>query len=48
MYERLVVQNSQGEVVVSETVDEHLESIEELVEKPDAVGAVPEEVEIPE
>ena len=48
LYERLVVQNSQGEVVVSETVDEHLESIEELVEKPDAVGAVPEEVEIPE
>ena len=48
LYERLVVQNSQGVVVVAETVDEHLEAIEELVDSPEAVNAVPEEVEIPE
>lgn len=48
LYERLVVQNSQGVVVVTETVDEHLEAIEDLLEKPEAVNAVPEEVEIPE
>jgi uncharacterized membrane protein len=48
LHERLVVQNSQGVVVVAETVDEHLDVIEELVDKPEAVKAVPEEVEIPE
>lgn len=46
--ERLVVQNPQGAIVVAETVDEHLETIEDLLEKPEAVNAVPEEVEIPE
>ena len=46
--ERLVVQNPRGVVVVTETVDEHLEAIEDLLEKPEAVNAVPEEVEIPE
>ena len=48
LHERLVVQNSQGVVVVAETVDEHLDVIEELVDKPEAVKAVPEEVDIPE
>jgi uncharacterized membrane protein len=48
LHERLVIQNPQGVVVVAETVDEQLEVIEELVGKPEAVGVVPEEVEIPE
>lgn len=35
-----------GEVTVSETVDEHLEKAEELVENEEVVETVPEELEI--
>ena len=37
-----------GEVIVSEMVEEHLDSAEELVEKEEVVEAVPEELELPE
>lgn len=48
LYERLVIQNPQGDVVVNELVDQHLDEIEEIVDKPEAVAAVPDEIEIPE
>lgn len=45
---RMVAQNFQGERVISELVEEHLEEVEKLAEKDEVVGAVPEEVEITE
>jgi uncharacterized membrane protein len=44
--ERMAAQNFQGEVVVSELVEEHLAEVEKLTENAKAVEAVPEEVEL--
>jgi uncharacterized membrane protein len=44
--ERMAAQNFQGELVVSELVEEHLADVEKLTENPKAVEAVPEEVEL--
>jgi uncharacterized membrane protein len=44
--ERMAAQNFQGELIVSELVEEHLAEVEKLAEKPEAVAAVPEEVEL--
>jgi len=43
---RMGAMNFQGEVIVSEMVDEHLAEAEKLVEKPEAVEVVPEEVDL--
>ncbi len=45
--ERMAAYNFQGEVVVSELVEEHLAEVEKLSENAKAVEAVPEEVELP-
>jgi uncharacterized membrane protein len=44
--ERMAAQNFNGEVVVSELVDEHLAEAEKLAENPEKVGEVPEEVDV--
>jgi uncharacterized membrane protein len=44
--ERMAAQNFQGEIIVSELVEEHLAEVEKLTEKPEAVAVVPEEVEL--
>ena len=45
--ERMAAHNFQGEVVVSEIVEEHLDKVEELAEDSKTVAVVPEEVELP-
>ncbi len=45
--EHMAAHNFQGEVVVSEIVDQHLDEVEKLVDNPEAVEVVPEEVELP-
>jgi uncharacterized membrane protein len=45
--ERMAAKNFQGEVVVSEIVEEHLAEVEKLTENAKAVEVVPEEVELP-
>ena len=44
--ERMAAQNFQGEVVVSEIVDEHLDEVEKLTDNPEVVDTVPEEIEL--
>ena len=44
--ERMAAQNFQGELIVSELVEEHLAEVEKLAEKPEVVATVPEEVEV--
>ena len=44
--ERMAAQNFQGEIIVSELVEEHLAEVEKLAEKPEVVAGVPEEVEV--
>jgi uncharacterized membrane protein len=44
--ERMAAQNFQGELVVSELVEEHLAEVEKLAEKPEVLATVPEEVEV--
>lgn len=46
--ERMAVHNFQGEVVVSEIVEQHLEKVEELADDTKTVEVVPEEVELSE
>jgi uncharacterized membrane protein len=46
--ERMAAKNLQGEVVVSEIVEEHLAEVEKLADNAKAVEVVPEEVELPE
>lgn len=46
--QHMAAQNFQGEVVVSELVEEHLDEVEKLTENTQAVEAVPEEVELPD
>jgi uncharacterized membrane protein len=45
--ERMAAHNFQGEVVVSEIVEEHLAEAEKLTEHPETIEVVPEEVELP-
>ena len=45
--ERMAAQNFQGELVVSELVDEHLAEVEKLTENTKAIEQVPTEVELP-
>lgn len=45
--ERMAAHQFQGEVVVSELVEEHLEEVEKLTDNAKAVEAVPEEIELP-
>ena len=45
--ERMAAHQFQGEVVISELVDEHLDEVEKLTDNAKAVDAVPEEVELP-
>jgi len=45
--ERMAAANLQGEVVVSEIVEEHLAEVEKLAEHTETVEIVPEEVELP-
>ncbi len=45
--ERMAAHNFQGEVVVSEIVEEHLAEVEKLTEHPETIEVVPEEVELP-
>ena len=45
--ERMAAHNFQGEVVVSEIVEEHLDKVEELAEDSKTIEVVPEEVELP-
>jgi uncharacterized membrane protein len=44
--ERMAAQNFQGEIIVSELVEEHLAEVEKLAEKPETVAEVPEEVDV--
>jgi len=44
--ERMAAHNFQGEVVVSEIVEEHLAEVEKLTEHPETIEVVPEEVEL--
>ena len=44
--ERMAAHNFQGEVVVSEIVEEHLAEVEKLAEHPETIEVVPEEVEL--
>ena len=46
LMERMAANNFQGEVVVQELVEEHLAEVEKLSEKPEAIAAVPEELEV--
>ena len=46
--ERMRAAGYQGEVVISEIVEEHLEEVEKLVDKPEVVEAVPDEVQVTE
>ncbi len=46
--ERMAAKNFQGEVVVSEIVEQHLEEVEKLADNAEAVEVVPEEVELSE
>ena len=46
--ERMAAHNFQGEVVVSEIVEEHLDKVEELAEDSKTVEVVPEEIELSE
>ena len=43
---RMQAAGYQGEVVVSEIVEEHLDEVEKLAEKPEVVEAVPDEVQV--
>jgi uncharacterized membrane protein len=43
---RMAAKNFEGEVIVSEMVDEELAEAEKLAEKPEAVAVVPEEVDL--
>jgi uncharacterized membrane protein len=44
--ERMAAQNFQGEIIVSELVEDHLAEVEKLAEKPEVVATVPEEVDV--
>jgi len=44
--ERMAAYNFQGEVVVSEIVEEHLDEVEKLTEDNKTVEVVPEEVNL--
>ena len=44
--ERMAANNFNGEIVVSEIVEEHLAEVEKLAEHPETVATVPEEVEL--
>ncbi|MGD9091514.1 MAG: DUF1269 domain-containing protein [Anaerolineales bacterium] len=46
--QRMDVSGFQGEAVITEIVDEHLEEVEKLVDNPEVVEAVPDEVEVAE
>jgi uncharacterized membrane protein len=43
---RMGAHNFNGEVVVQELVEEHLAEVEKLTEKPEAIQAVPDELEV--
>jgi uncharacterized membrane protein len=45
--ERMAAQSFNGEIIVSEMVDENLAEAEKLTENPTAVESVPDEVELP-
>ncbi len=45
--ERMAAHNFQGEVVVSEIVEEHLAEVEKLADDAKTVEIVPEEIELP-
>ncbi len=45
--ERMAAHNFQGEIVVSEMVEEQLAEVEKLAEHAETVAIVPEEVELP-
>jgi uncharacterized membrane protein len=45
--ERMAAHNFQGEVVVSEIVEEHLAEVEKLADNAETIEVVPEEVELP-
>ena len=44
--ERMAAQNFEGETVVSELVEEHLDEVEKLADKDEVVETVPDEVEL--
>lgn len=46
--ERMDAYDFEGEVVISELVEEHLAEVEKLTEKEEAVEAVPDEIELAE
>ncbi|MGD9093211.1 MAG: DUF1269 domain-containing protein [Anaerolineales bacterium] len=46
LQERMAAQNFQGETVITELVEEHLEEVEKLTEKEEIVETVPEEVDL--
>lgn len=46
--DRMAAYDFQGEVVISELVEEHLAEVEKLTEKEEVVAAVPGTVELPE
>jgi hypothetical protein len=37
-----------GEIVISEIVEEHLDEVEKLADKPEVVEAVPDEIQVTE
>jgi uncharacterized membrane protein len=45
---KMAEHNFEGEIVISEMVEEHLDEVEKLTEKPETVEAVPEEIELTE
>jgi len=44
--ERMEAKDFQGTIVISETVEEHLDEVEKLAENEKALGAVPEDIEL--
>ncbi len=46
--ERMQAAGFKGEVVISEIVEEHLEEVEKLADKPEVVEAVPDEIQVSE
>jgi len=44
--ERMDAKDFQGTIVISETVEEHLDEVEKLAENDKALGAVPEDIEL--
>jgi uncharacterized membrane protein len=46
--ERMQAAGYKGEIVISEIVEEHLDEVEKLADKPEVVEAVPDEIQVTE